>query len=247
MYDSKTTVKVGSTTPDTSAQWKAERGDVAKTADNYIKNIVDMLTGNSSESSNAGGFFNSQTNSRITKDENGIHVTAYDAKGNALPTVDFAYTDNIAGTIIGALNIPASIMKEVESKVSAAVAKKGGINTDSSFDVGAAKEKQQAAETNYTPNVVAINDALAYGESGILIDEAKTTATNLSKFYEGLGFEFTGRDEYTNDYIDVVAQNGKTKTFEISTPQDDKIKDSIAIFIKANFDPKLAAIKFAPR
>ena len=251
MYDSKQTVKVGSTTPDNSAQWKSELAQKKALAQVYADNMVKLIAGDDKESSDGANYFKTKTGRQFTK--------TVGAKGQFVvttgegETVTFNVNDDpnkIAQSLIGALGIDEKVVSESEVVAKVKELLKGKqTNTTSSFDTGAVKEKQQTKETDYTPNVVSINDGLGYGEDGILIDKAETTAANLNNLYKGLGFTITAKNTGAfgqNNYVVFTNESGVPTEFEISTPQDDKIKEQISSYIENNFSAKKAATKFAP-
>ena len=248
MYDSKTTVKVGS-----QVQRQDRDSDYTRAADKksvawYAKNIADMLGGDAGVGSNGANSLSAQIGSQISKTATGYTITGFDDKGNPSGTNNFGYEENIVRSIIGALGIPASEFDEVEKQVNSLLG--GNLNKTDFFETAAKAKKTEEVETDYTSNVTAINDGLGYGEDGILIDKAETTVANLNNLYKGLGFTITAKNTGTfgqNNYVVFTNESGVPTEFEISTPQDDKIKEQISSYIENNFSAKKAATKFAPR
>jgi hypothetical protein len=245
MYDSKTTVKVGSQVQRQDRDSDYTRAEKKKQSELYAENMVKIMLGDDNESSDGANFFKTKTGNQFTKTVgDGGKFTVINSEGQ---TVSFNLSDDpikIAQSLIGALGVDEKIVSESQVVERVKQLLKGKqTNTTSSFDTGAVKE------TDYTPNVTAINDALGYGEDGILIDNAETTVQNLNNLYKGLGFTITAKNTGVlgqNNYAVFTNESGVATEFEISTPQDDDIKGQISSYIENNFSAKKAATKFAP-
>ena len=250
MYDDKVSVSTISQTNDPSTQWKSELAQKKALAQVYADNMVKLITGDDAESSDGANYFKTKTGRQFIKT-----AAADGVKGNFIikigenETATFNINDDpnkIAQSLVGSLGIDEKVVSESEVVARVKELLKGKqTNTTSKFDTGG------TTETNYTSNVTAINDGLGYGANGILIDNAETTVENLNNLYNGLGLTITAKNTGVlgqNNYVVFTNESGVTTEFEISTPQDDKIKEQISSYIENNFSAKKAATKFpAPR
>ena len=245
MYDSKTTVKVGSQVTRQDKDSDYIRAADKKSVAWYAKNIADMLGGDAGVGSNGANSLSAQIGSQISKTATGYRITGFDDKGNPSGTNNFGYEENIVRSIIGALGIPASEFDEVEKQVNSLLG--GNLNKTDFFETAAKAKKTEEVERDYTPYVNSSHTRLP---AAIIWDTPQDTADNLTEIYRDLGIDFTvekGDDGVIYDQVTATGTyKGKTVTKKINidpSSSSTAIKD-IENFVNSNFDKKSASEMF---
>lgn len=242
MYDSKQTVKVGSTTPDTSAQWKYELAQKKALAQVYADNIIKLITGDDKESSDGANYFKTKTGNQFTKttfnDNEGGASGTFTVINSEGQTVSFNVNDDpneIAKSLIGALGIDEKVVSESEVVAKVKELLKGKqTNTTSVFDTGPPTKKKDeapmptaAATPIYLPSFKLEQDEA--------IESLKTAMDEL-----GIKMEATG---VVADYVTFTAPNGIIDPVKIGFDMGDKAGESKAKLEKFITDLKEAQNK----
>lgn len=238
MYDSKTTVKVGSTTPDNSAQWKSELAQKKALAQVYADNMVKLITGNDAESSDGANYFKTKTGRQFIKT-----AAADGVKGNFIikigenETATFNINDDpnkIAQSLIGALGIDEKVVSESEVVARVKELLKGKqANTTSKFDTGAVKDEAPM------PPPPAAATPINLPSFKLEQDEA---IVSLKKAMDELGIKMKATGTLS-DYVTFTAPNGEIDPVEIGFDMGDKAGESKVALEKFIADLKEAQNK----
>jgi hypothetical protein len=237
MYDSKTTVKVGSQVQRQDTQSDYDRAEKKKQSELYAENMVKIMLGDNNESSDGANFFKTKTGNQFTKTVgDGGKFTVTNSEGQ---TVSFNLSDDpikIAQSLIGALGVDEKIVSESQVVERVKQLLKGKqANTTSIFDTGPPTKKKDEA-----PMPAAAAATPIYLPSFELKQDKGIASLKKAMDELGITMEGTG---YLSNYVTFTAPNGEISPVEIGFNMGDKANESKAALEKFIADLKAAQNK----